>query len=196
MYFAMWLQNADLANTNHLIMIFIGLVAVAMAVMAIALIVVAITAAKAIKKLQETADEVKVKALPLIDIATQLSKTGQAMLSDVSPKVKTITDNLVKASDTLVEVSKSARATVQQVDATITDVNMRTQRQVARVDGMVSAALTTTAEVAETITNGIKVPAQKVAAAIVQAKYFAEGLLAKFKSKVDASPFGSRNEPE
>jgi hypothetical protein len=72
---------------------------------------------------------------------------------------------------------------VAQFDSTIADVNMRTQRQVARVDGMVTAALTTTAEVAEAIGNGIRVPAQKIAVMVSQAKALVEGLLAKIKSK-------------
>jgi len=179
---AMWLQEADLASTNHLIMIFIGMVAVAMTVMAIALIVVAVTASKAVKGLNTTVEELKGKVLPLIDVATDISKTSQAMLNDSAPKVKHITDNLVDASDTLAETSKAARAAVQQFDSTLADVNMRTQRQVARVDGMVTAALTTTAEVAEAVSNGIRVPVQKIAVMVTQAKVVAEGLIAKFKS--------------
>jgi uncharacterized protein YoxC len=180
--FAMWVLQSDLASTNRLIMIFIGLVAVAMAVMAIAMIVIAITASKAIKGMNATVEELKGKVLPLIDSATEISKTSQALLNDSAPKVKHITDNLVTASDTLAETSKSARAVVAQFDATLTDVNLRTQRQVARVDGMVTAALTTTAEVAEAIGNGIRGPAQKIGAMLTQARFAVEGLLAKIKS--------------
>jgi uncharacterized protein YoxC len=178
----MWLQDSSLASTNHLIMVFIGLVAVAMTIMAIALIVVAVTAAKAIKGLTATADELKGKVLPLIDVATEISKTGQSMMQDTAPKVKHITDALADASDTLAETSKAARSAVQQFDTTIADVNMRTQRQVARVDGMVTAALTATVDAVETIGRGIKVPTQKIVAFAGQAKLFAEGLLARIRS--------------
>ena len=85
-------------NTNFLI-IFIGLVAVAMMVMAIALIVVAVTLRKAIKGLTETANELKGKVLPLIDSATEISRSAQSLLTDTAPKVKHITDTLVDASD-------------------------------------------------------------------------------------------------
>ena len=181
---AMWLQEPDLAHTNFLIMIFIGLVAVAMTVMAIALIVVAVTTAKAIKGLTETADELKGKVLPLIDSATEITKTGQALLQDTAPKVKHITDTLVDASDALAETSKAARSAVQQFDATIVDINQRTQRQVARVDGMVTTALTATIDAVETISKGLRVPAQKIVAAAGQAKLVAEGLFAKIRSAV------------
>ncbi len=115
MGFAMWLQDADLASTNHLIMIFIGLVAVAMAAMAIAMIVVAAISAKAIKGMNATVAELKGKVLPLIDVATDISKTSRAMMQDAAPKVKHITENLVTASDTLAETSKAARTAVAAV---------------------------------------------------------------------------------
>jgi methyl-accepting chemotaxis protein len=186
MGFAMWLQEVDLANTNHLIMIFIGLVAAAMAVMAIAMIVVAVTAAKAVKGMTARAEELAGKVLPLIDVATEMSKTGQALLNDTAPKVKRITDALVDASDTLAETSRAARSAVQQFDTTIVDINVRTQRQVARVDGMVTSALTATIDAVETVSRGLRIPAQKVAAAAGQAKAFAEGLLAKIRSAAGA----------
>jgi hypothetical protein len=47
---------------------------------------------------------------------------------------------------------------------------------------MVTAALTATVEVVETIGNGIRRPAQKIASLAGQAKRFAEGLLAGIKS--------------
>ena len=66
---------------------------------------------------------------------------------------------------------------------------MRTQRQVARVDGMVSTALNTTAEIVDNVSNGIRGPVQKIAAIAAQAKAALEGLLDKIKSKTARSPF-------
>ena len=110
MGFAMWLQTPDLARTNFLIMILIGLVALAMVGMSIALIVVAVTAAKAIKGFNATTAELTGKVLPLIETMTDVSKTSQAMMRDAAPKVKHITDALVDVGDTLVETSKAARS--------------------------------------------------------------------------------------
>src|ERR1019366_3231888 len=123
------------------IMIFIGLVAVAMTVMAIALIVVAVVASKAVKSATAVMDEFKVKLLPLIDAGTEIGKSTRVILNDATPKVKIITENLVKTSETLVQTSKVAKSAVEKIDVTIGDANMRAQRQVARVDGMVSTAL-------------------------------------------------------
>lgn len=189
---AMWLAEPDLASTNHLIMVFIGLVAVAMVVMAIAFVVGTVVAAKAIKGMNATVDELKGKVLPLIEVATDISVTSRGMLQDASPKVKHITDNLVAASDTLAETSKAARSAVAQFDSTFADVNQRAQRQVARVDNMVTATLETTAEVAEAISNGLRGPALKIAAFAATAKDFADGIMAKLKAKAAGSGFGDR----
>jgi uncharacterized protein YoxC len=189
---AMWLQDADPGGNRHLVVMFIGLIAVAVAVMAVIVIVLAVKALTTIKELSATADEIKGKVLPLLDEVMEISKTSRVLLQDAAPKVKLISENMVKVSDTLVETSKVARAAVREVEATVSDANRRTQRQVARVDGMVTAALTTTAEVAETIGNGIRVPAHKIAVMFTQAKILGEGLLAKIKSMAAGSPFGDR----
>ena len=192
MFIAMWLQDPDPGRSLHLMAIFIGVMAVAIAIVAIIVVAIAVVTLKTIKELGATAAELKTKFLPLIDEVMEISKTGRVMLQESGPKIKVIADNLVKTSDTLVETSRVARGAMQQVEVTVSDANLRAQRQVARVDGMVSAALTTTAEVVETISHGIRVPAQKLAEIVTQAKFVGEGLLAKVKSIVDRTPFGSR----
>ncbi len=60
---------------------------------------------------------------------------------------------------------------------------------------MVTAALTTTAEVAEAIGNGIRGPAQKIAAVMSQAKAVAEGLLSKIRNRAETAPSGRQKTP-
>jgi uncharacterized protein YoxC len=197
MFLAMWLQqDGDAGGTRHLVVIFFLVIAVALGVLAVIMMYVGLKALKVIKELGATATEVKTKILPLIDEVASISKTSRVMLEDAAPKIKLISENLAKTSETLVETSRVAKAAVVQVQGTITDANLRTQRQVARVDGMVSAALTTTQELADTISNGIRVPALKIAELLHQAKATVEGLVAKVKGGGGASPFGSRRGPE
>jgi hypothetical protein len=183
---AMWLQS-DVAATHHTIMIFIGVIAVVYVLMAVVVGAIAIRALQAIKEFSASAEQLKAKLLPLLDEGMQLSTTARTLLEDAAPKVKAITANLVKTTDNLIETSNIARSTVSRIDVTVTDANTRTQRQVARVDGMVTAALTTTAELAETIGNGIRVPAQKLAVMATQAKIVAEGLFDKIKGMAGGS---------
>jgi methyl-accepting chemotaxis protein len=187
MCFAMWLQDEAVSNNRHLILILAGVIAIAVVGMAIVLLAIAVKAVKAIEEFGEATQEFKAKLLPLLDEVTAFSKSGREMLQDSAPKVKMITDNMLKVSETLAETSKIARSAAAQIDTTLTDANLRTQRQVARVDSMITAALTTTTEVAEAVANGIRVPVQKAVAMAGQAKLLVEGLLSRFRARSAAA---------
>ena len=195
MNLAMWLQESDAASTRHLAFILVLIIAVAMAGMAIVLVLFSLKAMKAIKEVTATAEELKAKVLPLLHEVTEFTKSGRELLDEAAPKVKHITESLVRTTDTLAETSLIAKSAVQKIEVTVSDANMRTQRQVARVDGMVTTALNTTAEVVEAINTGIRVPAQKIAVMATQAKFAVEGLLDKIKSMTGGMPFGAKKDP-
>lgn len=144
-----WLQDGDSISSGNsqLLMIFVGMVAVAMLTQAIVFVIFAVGAAKARKRLMEIAEEVRLKALPVID-------STQDMLHEFRPKVTIITDNLV-------ETSHVVRAKAQEFDGTFTDVNQKTRAQAARVDEMVSSVLDTTAGIASTIQKGVQIPVRE-----------------------------------
>ena len=187
---AMWFQETYTFSSGNakLLMAFIALVAISMFVQAIVTISVSLKAAKAMKDLAATAEEFKTKALPLMDAAMDMGHTAHKLLHETAPKVKIITDNLVETSNALVETGNVVRHSAQEFDRTVADANMRTQRQVARVDGMVTTALTTTAEIAATVSNGIRVPVQKIAAIASRAKFALEGMLDRIKAMSAKSP--------
>jgi len=145
----MWLQEAGSISSGNsrLLMIFVGMVAIAMMIQAIAVVVVAVGARKASKQLLAIAEEVKAKTLPAIE------KT-QIVLHDLHPKVRVLTDNLV-------ETSHIVRSKAQELDSTITEVNERARAQTARVDDMVSSVLDTTSGIASTIQKGVQVPVRE-----------------------------------
>jgi hypothetical protein len=192
---AMWFQETTLTFSSggaKLLISFVGLIAVGMVVQAAVQIGASLKAAKAMKDLSDTAQEFKTKLLPLIDSAMEVSKAGKVLIHETTPKVKIIADNLVQTSNALLETSNSVRASAQQFDKTITDVNQRAQRQAARVDAIVTAALTTTVEVAETVQQGVRVPLQKISGIASDLRYGLEGLLAKVKAMAAKSPFANR----
>src|SRR5260370_3118653 len=89
----MWLQDPDsLASGNtKLLIVFVGMVAIAMVAQAVALIIMAIGAGKARKRGLEIAEEVREKLMPVISGTHDI-------LRDAGPKVKIITENLVETS--------------------------------------------------------------------------------------------------
>ena len=198
-FLAMWFQDSDMAKSLHAMSTFMGILAISVAALT-ALIMVggAVLGArllKAVNKVTTIATELQTKVNPIMHEVAAISKHTREVLEDAKPKIATITDNLARTSATVSEAAVTARATVEKVQQTVVDANSRTQRQVARVDNMVSAALNTTADVVESINHGIKVPAQKIAQAASQARAVAEGLLDRIKSMAAATPFGGARKP-
>jgi hypothetical protein len=146
----MWLQDADSLSSGNsrLLMIFVGLAALALLVQAIALVVMAVAAGKARKDGLALVEEVRAAVMPLVT-------TTQELIRDSSPKVKVITENIVEASHII-------RSKAREFDVTASDLNSKTRAQAARVDGMVTSVLDTTAEIKDSIQRGIKIPVREV----------------------------------
>jgi hypothetical protein len=158
----MWLQDAgSLSSGNSTLLLWlVGLIALGMVVQAIAVIAIAVGAAKASKRALEMAEELRGKVSPLID-------TTHGLIQDSAPKVKIITENLV-------ETSHVVRSKAAEFDVTANDLNMRTRAQAARVDGMVTAVLNTTADISDSLQKAVKVPVRELT-----------GLVNGFKAGVD-----------
>jgi len=158
----MWLQDAGSLSSgdSRLLVWLVGLIALGMIVQAIAVIVIAAGAAKASKRALEIADDLRTKMMPILD-------TTHSVLHDSAPKVKIITENLV-------ETSHVVRSKAAEFDATASDLNMKTRAQAARVDGMVTSVLNTTAEISESLQKAAKVPVREFA-----------GLVNGFKAGLD-----------
>ena len=77
------------------------------------------------------------------------------MIEDVTPKIKIITENLV-------ETSHLVRGKAQELDTTVTDVNLKARAQAARVDGMVTSVLNTTADVGSSIHKAVQFPVREL----------------------------------
>jgi uncharacterized protein YoxC len=145
----MWLQDADSISSGNsrLLMIFVGLVAVALVVQAIAMIFIAVGAAKARKRGLAMVEEIRAKALPVLD-------STQDFIKNYAPKLMTLAENLVDTSNVV-------RNKVAEFDATLSDVNNKARVQAARLDGIVTTVLTGTAEVVNAVQAGIRVPVRE-----------------------------------
>jgi uncharacterized protein YoxC len=145
----MWLQDADSISSGNsrLLMIFVGMVAVALMVQAIALVVMAVGAAKARKRVLAIVEEVRAKAMPALE-------STQDFIANTAPKMMTLAENLV-------ETSNVVRSKAVEFDSTLTDVNNKARVQAARADDIVTTVLTSTAEVVNAVQAGIRVPVRE-----------------------------------
>lgn len=167
---AVWqgLENDSIsAGNTRLLMIFVGLVAFSMLVQAIVVIIVAIGAKKTQTRVLQIFEELRLRALPILD-------STEDVLRDSLPKIKTISENLV-------QTSQIVRAKAKEFDTTLADANVKTKAQVARVDSMISTALNATGALAAMIHQGIRTPVVEVVGVVNGFKAGLEVLLNKSK---------------
>ena len=176
----MWLQDGGSISSGNtkLLVIFVGIVAFSMLAQAIALIAVAVGAAKARKRGLEIAEEMREKVMPVITSAHEI-------IRDSGPKVKIITENLV-------ETSHVVRAKAQEFDVTASELNMKTRAQAARVDGMVTSVLNTTADISDTLQRAVKVPVREFAGLVNGFKAGLDVLVGRAKEFGRGKPNGAR----
>jgi hypothetical protein len=156
------------AGNTRLLMIFVGIVALAMLSQAIIFAFMALGAKRTQTRVLVIAEELRARALPIID-------TAEDLIKETVPKVKTMTENLL-------ETSHIVRAKATEFDVTLTDVNRRAKAQIVRVDGMVETALTATGALAEMIHQGVRKPVLEISGLMNGVKAGLSVLLGKSKS--------------
>jgi hypothetical protein len=136
------------SSTQTLLIVFIAIAAFSLLLHAGAMVAMFVGVFKARKKVEQLVDDIRLHALPVII-------SSREVLSDVSPKLKIITENLVAASDTL-------RTKADQVGGLVGDVTNKAQVQASRVDGMVRSTLDQVTFAAQAIEHGIAAPVRQV----------------------------------
>lgn len=173
----LWQSTDGLSGRDvHRLMIFVGVIATAVAIMGLGIFVAAIYAVVLLKKAGKIADRLEEKTGPI------LRKTSE-VLEDISPKIRSISTNVEQISYTVRAKCDEAGETLTQINRTVADANNKTRSQVARVDGIVADVLHTTQQVSHVVQEGIRVPLKQIA-----------GIVAGFKVGLETfvknSPFG------
>jgi hypothetical protein len=134
--------------TQTLLVVFIAIAAVSIVMQAGFTIGMFIAARKAQKKVMVLVDDLRLHGLPAIIASREL-------IQDLTPKLKTITENLTVVSTTL-------RTGTEKVGGLVGDVTDRAQVQTVRVDGMVKATLDGLTSAVQAIEHGVAVPVRQV----------------------------------
>lgn len=135
-------------STQTLLVVFIAVAAVSILMQAGFTVAIFVGSRKAQKKITALADDVRLHALPVI-------MSSRELLQDVSPKLKTIAENLTATSATL-------RTKADQVGGFVGDVTGRAQAQASRVDGMVKGTLDQLTYAVHALEQGIAAPVRQV----------------------------------
>ena len=103
--------------------------------------------------------QVKKKILPLAERleeqVTPIIANTRSVVADLTPKVKTVSANVVDMSGTL-------REKAVDVGNVVTDISSRTKHQSARIDTMVTGTLNSIGQATAAVEKGIQVPLRQV----------------------------------
>jgi ABC-type transporter Mla subunit MlaD len=132
-------------------LVFTGVVTFAVLLQTIVLIAIIVTARTSQRKIMEQVDRLQDQLNPVLAAARGLMET----LDDITPRVRTITENVQTASDRL-------RQQVDHIDTVVKDVTGKTRSQVSRVDGMVTDTLDGIARGTRTIQDNIMAPLRQI----------------------------------
>ena len=184
---AVFLQTGDVSASYVMwLTIFVGILAGALLLQGIFVAIFLGKLTTLLADVKKSFDETKGKALPLIANATEISASAKALIKDLTPKIKTVSENIVETSHTVRQavdkVNVTVRDSADKAAVTFADVNDRTAKQAARVDGMIVSALAATAELGTIVYEGIRVPARKIAEVTTQSKHVIDTLIDRAKA--------------
>jgi methyl-accepting chemotaxis protein len=173
------------SRDEHWLLICIALIAAAMLIQAVVTLFASLAAMKTMKDFKALAHDLHSKATPI------MQKTHD-VINDLSPKLRTVSENMTQISYTVREKVDEVGETVSQVNRTVADANQKTRGQVDHVDRMVKTALDTTDEIVHTVAHGIRGPLKQVAATIAGLRAGIETLVKSFTPKSGPGPGGPR----
>jgi hypothetical protein len=139
-------------STQTLLVVFIAIAAVSILMQAGFTVAMFVGARKTQKKIVALADDVRLHALPVI-------MSSREVVQDISPKLKTITENLMATSATV-------RSKADRVGGLVENVTGRAEAQASRVDGMVKGTLDHVNLAVNAIERGIAAPVRQVSGLI------------------------------
>jgi methyl-accepting chemotaxis protein len=135
-------------TTQTLLVIFVAVAAISILMQAGFTVAMFFGARAAQKKLTALAEDVRLHAMPVL-------MSSRELVTDVSPKVRTIIDDLTVTTATV-------RSKADQIGGVVTDVTNRAQAQASRVDDMVKGTLDGLNSAVHAIEHGVAKPVRHV----------------------------------
>ena len=164
---AFQVQSSGSVDRETLLVIFVGIIALFFLALLAGLAGAVLYALKLKRDVLKAIDAVKVtvqeKAYPVV-------ASTQELIRDLTPKIKTITENAA-------EISHTVRAQVTDIDSTLSNMTAKARAQADRVNGMVDSTLNTTSSVVGSVERGVKAPIREVAGVLAGIKAGWEVLL-------------------
>lgn|SRR6187402_3025019 len=159
------------------LMIFAGAVTLAVIIQCGILVSFALAGAKARKEILGLITQMHGKAMPLLT-------SVQAIVDETTPKVRKITSNAV-------EISEIARSKAVEIDALVSDLTRKTQKQAAHVDQITTDALNGAQTITHSVQHAIMAPVKQFVGAVAAVKAAVDRLKTRVTPKA-ADPYAAR----
>lgn len=137
---------------QQMLTIFVAVTALAVVIQAGILVAMFLAMRKTSARMEAIADEVRTKALPVLDSA-------QVILADTGPKLQAITANLTEMTNTL-------RGQVERADVAMSDALDRARLQIIRADELVTRTMDKVEETTELVQHSVISPVRQISAVI------------------------------
>lgn len=157
---ALQVQSSGSVDRETLLVIFVGIIAFFFLALIVGLLGAVIYALKLKRDVLQSIGALKAmvqaKAYPVV-------ASTNGFIREMTPKIKSITDDAV-------EISHTIRAQVTDLDSTLSEVTAKARAQADRVNGMVSSTLEKTSTVANAVEKNVKLPFREVAGIVAGVK--------------------------
>jgi methyl-accepting chemotaxis protein len=132
---------------ENLTLLFIAVTAAAVVLQAGILVALYLGVRRSSARMEALAFEVRMKVLPTVE-------TAQTMLAELHPKLTVIADNLT-------ETTRSVRAQVERMDATVNDAVDRARLQIIRADELLTRTLDRVEETSDMVHKTVISPVRQ-----------------------------------
>jgi methyl-accepting chemotaxis protein len=165
------------SNVEMLLMIFIGITAVAVLLQACVLLGMFLIMRKAIVAGKEEAAEFRAKLIPVLDGSKELMDSGKDVITTAKDLLKSaksliadLEPHLESAATELADMARDIHQQAKQLQGAVDEVAFKAQRQVDRVDQMATSTLNGFERVGRVINEAVNVPVRQLSGVIAAAK--------------------------
>ena len=158
------------SNTQTLLIVFVGLTAVAVLLQAGVLLGIFLTVRKAVTFAKDEAEHYRGKVLPLIDSGNKLVLSGKELVASATNLINTVEPQLSTAASELAEMTRSLHVQTERLQAQADEVAAKVRVQTARVDGMTTSLLNGVDRAGRFLNEAVNVPIRQVNGVVAAAR--------------------------
>lgn len=165
------------SNVELLLMIFVGITAVAVLLQASVLLGMFLIMRKAIIAGKEEAAEFRTKLIPVLDSSKVLLDTGQEVIRSAKDVIKSadtliadLEPHLESAATELADMARDIHQQANQLRGALDEVAFKARRQVDRVDQMATSTLNRLDRFGSFVNETVNVPVRQLSGVIAAAK--------------------------